>query len=592
MALSDLERRELHCTLTALSDGRLGEEDRRRLCDMLADPEVQELYVSHAMLDACLDLLGAELTATSDPEPPLAVELPDPPRPSFPFSLLYVSGDTPVASALLWLVMLFGAGLVVMVIAMLVVSVRGIHVTVDGGEVAQAPAVNAAPPVVPEAPRPEMVARLLHVLDCQWAGAQKAPSLGGDLAVGQHLELKAGLAQIVFQGGAKVLLQGPANLEVGSRTSALLHHGALTATVENPLAKGFEIRTPGMKYTDLGTEFGVLVARDGPQEMHVFRGKVQAEASGQGPGASGQWPVADGQNTGNTQRVPGAAPATRHAPPAPLVLAADEALRIAGPSKPPERIVADDRRFVRMGKFAQIVAEQTPEFRRWKSFRDEFCKRPDLVAYYDFQADDADRAVLRNRAASGRQYDGKLSAGAEWCEGRFPGKQALHFLQPGSAVDLDISESCQQMTIVAWIKVEQPADNDYQGILLSDTWEQPGALHWQLSGNVKRGTGFGISPTGGIYDPERPYAPEFLGCWAMFALTYDAARGSTLYFNGAATKSASAAGPPILFGKATMGGCSGSGRRLLGRIDELAIFRAALGEAQMRALFEAGQLSK
>ena len=33
-----------------------------------------------------------------------------------------------------------------------------------------------------------------------------------------------------------------------------------------------------MKYTDLGTEFGVLVQESGEQEVDVFRGAVQAEA--------------------------------------------------------------------------------------------------------------------------------------------------------------------------------------------------------------------------------------------------------------------------------------------------------------------------
>jgi hypothetical protein len=270
----------------------------------------------------------ADLAAAAKPSPPAAVP--------FPFNLLYLTGDTPVASALLWLVMLFGAGLVIMVFAMLVVSIRGIHVTVEPAEVAKAPAVKAAPPVVPEAPQPEMVARLLRALDCQWTSAKEAPSAGDDLAVGQHLQLKAGLAEIAFQGGAKVILQGPANLEVGSRSSAYLHHGTLTATVENPLAKGFEIRAPGMRYTDLGTEFGVLVAKNGAQEVHVFRGRVQAEQSG-------QWSVVGSQNTG----IASATPVTRHSPAATIVLVANEALRITAPDKPIQRIVADEQKFAR-----------------------------------------------------------------------------------------------------------------------------------------------------------------------------------------------------------------------------------------------------
>ena len=82
----------------------------------------------------------------------------------------------------------------------------------------------------------------------------------------------------MFQSGARAVLQGPATLEVASKTSALLQHGKVTVTAEEPDAHGFEIHTPGMKVTDLGTEFGVLVAKDGMQEVHVFRGSVQRQS--------------------------------------------------------------------------------------------------------------------------------------------------------------------------------------------------------------------------------------------------------------------------------------------------------------------------
>jgi hypothetical protein len=282
---------------------------------------------------------------------------PTPPRPGFPLNLLYLTGDTPAAAALLWLVMLFGAGMVIMVMAMLVVAIRGVHVTVDGGEVAQTPAVKQAPePVLP--PQPAMVARLLRTVDCQWAQTDKAPALGDDLAEGQRMALKAGLVEIAFQDGAKVLLQGPAEMEVASRYSARLKHGSLTATVENPLARGFEIHTPGMKFTDLGTEFGVLVREGGLQEVHVFRGKVQAEESGPWPGGApasrvgGQWSVASGQSEqrgiqsqGPRPKTQDLSPATRH--PSPILLAAHEAIRITAPDKPIERIAAVEDRFVR-----------------------------------------------------------------------------------------------------------------------------------------------------------------------------------------------------------------------------------------------------
>ena len=163
--------------------------------------------------------------------------------------------------------------------------------------------------------------------------------MGDDLAPGRKLVLRSGLAELMFTSGAKALLQGPATLEVGSKTSALLRRGKVTVTVLDPDARGFEIDTPGMKYTDLGTEFGVLVATDGVQEVHVFRGKVAAE----------QAPMRDEGSGMRNTKLP--SPSGRGAGgegPQPLILTANQAIRVASSGKPVERFAADERRFVRV----------------------------------------------------------------------------------------------------------------------------------------------------------------------------------------------------------------------------------------------------
>jgi hypothetical protein len=93
-----------------------------------------------------------------------------------------------------------------------------------------------------------------------------------------------------------------------------------------------------MKFTDLGTEFGVSVGRDGgKQEMHVFRGHVAAEA--------------EGMEVGSRQRSVGSNDASLSTAysllPTPLVLAANEALKIPGPDKPVERMASETSRFIR-----------------------------------------------------------------------------------------------------------------------------------------------------------------------------------------------------------------------------------------------------
>ena len=96
-----------------------------------------------------------------------------------------------------------------------------------------------------------------------------------------------------------------------------------------------------MKYTDLGTEFGVWVAKDGRQEMTVFRGKVQAEEDGgRGERLSLPSPPAvpgDGRGVGGE----GISPSP------PLILSAREAVRIAKEGAAMERVKSQEGRFVR-----------------------------------------------------------------------------------------------------------------------------------------------------------------------------------------------------------------------------------------------------
>ncbi len=99
-----------------------------------------------------------------------------------------------------------------------------------------------------------------------------------------------------------------------------------------------------MKYTDLGTEFGVLVAQTGEQEVHVFRGKVQAEESVIGKQEAlneRQGALRRAQGTGS--RNPSL---SRHAPRS-MLLTAHQAISVAAPGGPIVPMAADERRFVR-----------------------------------------------------------------------------------------------------------------------------------------------------------------------------------------------------------------------------------------------------
>jgi hypothetical protein len=153
----------------------------------------------------------------------------------------------------------------------------------------------------------EFVGRVTGMVDCQWADPHTAvPGLVA-VPLGRKYELAFGLMEITYNTGAKVILQGPVTYEVESKAGGYLSVGKLTArlekkaeenstgsnpqslipnpsrsTIHHPL---FTIKTPTATVTDLGTEFGVEVDKQGGTTSHVFRGLVELRpASDDGTG--------------------------------------------------------------------------------------------------------------------------------------------------------------------------------------------------------------------------------------------------------------------------------------------------------------------
>src|SRR5262249_41504777 len=119
--------------------------------------------------------------------------------------------------------------------------------------------------------RESTIAWLVNAQNCQWSEGE--PVAG--MQAGKIFKLERGLAEICFLCGARVVLEGPARLELLSEKSARLLHGKLTARVPGP-ATGFAILSPQGKVIDLGTEFGIVVSDNGTTEVYVFQGKVEA----------------------------------------------------------------------------------------------------------------------------------------------------------------------------------------------------------------------------------------------------------------------------------------------------------------------------
>jgi hypothetical protein len=239
MNLSDKEILELNALCNALVDGTLTDAEKVRLSDWLVASEAARRYYICAMgLSASLYSYASEMQ----------VEAPDA-APSPRIIRLGVGS---------WLGFLAAAACVVF--ALWIFSQRATRDTTTAG-----------------LPADEYVARITGSKQCQWATGDPSARPGNFLRKGQRLELALGYAEITFDSGAQVVLEGPASLDVNSAWDATLLRGTLKASVPTE-AMGFRISNPAVDVVDLGTEFTMVADASGGAEVFVLKGKVEASA--------------------------------------------------------------------------------------------------------------------------------------------------------------------------------------------------------------------------------------------------------------------------------------------------------------------------
>ncbi len=123
--------------------------------------------------------------------------------------------------------------------------------------------------------------------------------------------------------------------------------------------------------------------------------------------------------------------------------------------------------------------------------------------------------------------------GCEWTEGRWPGKAALDFKRTSDRIRVNIPNELVALTLMAWIRVDY-FDNRLNGLLLSDGWNIPGEVHWELDGKgilifaIKDGV-IGSSPV--------VLGENNLGLWTHLATVYAPQQHIlTTYVNGQAVQ--------------------------------------------------------
>jgi len=98
----------------------------------------------------------------------------------------------------------------------------------------------------------------------------------GTLAKGSRLILDQGTVELTLSSGVVSIVEAPADLSLKEEDRVQLAKGAAWFQVPKG-AEGFQVQTPDVLVTDLGTEFAVISTDTALDEVHVFKGSVRAE---------------------------------------------------------------------------------------------------------------------------------------------------------------------------------------------------------------------------------------------------------------------------------------------------------------------------
>ncbi|MEP4078663.1 LamG-like jellyroll fold domain-containing protein [Haloferula sp.] len=98
----------------------------------------------------------------------------------------------------------------------------------------------------------------------------------GTLAKGSRMVLDQGTVELTLRSGVVAIVEAPAELTLKEEDRLQLSLGEAWFEVPKG-AEGFQVQTPDVLVTDLGTQFGVISTDSALDEVHVFKGKVRVE---------------------------------------------------------------------------------------------------------------------------------------------------------------------------------------------------------------------------------------------------------------------------------------------------------------------------
>jgi len=350
-------------------------------------------------------------------------------------------------------------------------------------------------------PTDNTVALLVRASGAEWEQTDLPTRVGSALPPGV-LKLKSGGAQLEFYSGAIVILEGPAEIHLLSRSEAYCARGKLRATVP-PQAKGFKISSARLSLVETSSEFGLDVGQGDRTEVHVFQGKVELAESG----PNGQAGKMKELTIGQSVRL-------------------DEAGFVS-------LIEPNPGKFLRAEELtARSQEEIKSRHKDWLAACEVLRKDKDLEIFYRFGAKQLPDQKVPDLSGKEKQARDGAVVGCSWTDGRWPGTKALQFKNVGDRVRFHGPGEFKSLTMLAWVRPER-LPNQFNSLMMSDGWER-GTTHWQIGSDGRLGLGVnqgGKRPSG--YPARNAVPPRLLGQWLHLAVVYNQPEGKvTHYLNG------------------------------------------------------------
>ena len=402
------------------------------------------------------------------------------------------------------------------------------------------------------------VALLTQTLDASWTGTRQPPA--GSILSSGRLQLSRGLVQLEFYSGARLIIEGPADVELVSANRAVCRSGRIRAWVP-PQARGFQVVSPEFELVDLGTEFGMEVGAKAGSKVEVFDGEVELHPAG-----------------------------ARTPEPLRILQGAGVAWASTGQRTDIRANASDFPSFDDVRSRAGQRAKE--RFAAWQQWSRNIANDPRVAVRYDFEE-------LHERLMdSGPQRADGTIIGCEVSNGRWAEKGGLEFKRPSDRVRVNIPGSYDALTLSAWIRLDA-IPGRMQGLLLTDGYER-GCPHWQIAATGQLRLGVRVAaPDGALkgtgYGSPELFQPRRVGVWTFVATTYDNREGKVRHFlNGKEISTEPIASRQTLqIGKADIGNWGlpiardpSPVRNFVGRIDEMTLWKVALTESELLDIYE------